>query len=202
MSGTGTGTGPGPAPTIPLARTPKSPGRSFSLSLKSKGKLPVRPGTGVHDRRWDVPDRSTTTGLDPETNSLRRTMSSEDSRSIQTRSTISPPPLPPPKDPIPRRPPDQEKVIREVRMKMSSRDQEAMRKLRLTMPMNVDMSVSDSGSSRVGSSSTLGHGNGQSGRPGLGSRRSTLSRQITSEDLDDPMYVPISTSVSHVMSHF
>jgi hypothetical protein len=83
---------------------------------------------------------------------------------------------------------------------MSSQDQEAMRKLRLTMPMNVDMSVSDSGSSRVGSSSTLGHGNGQSGRPGLGSRGSTLSRQITSEDLDDPIPIPVSTSVSHLMS--
>lgn len=88
---------------------------------------------------------------------------------------------------------------------MSSQDQEAMRKLRLTMDMGIAMANSDSGSSsgslqspiRVGSSSSLGHGSGQGqgqGRPGLGSRRSTLSRQITSEDLDDP--IPASVSLS------
>ena len=196
---------PGPGASSPPR---KSPGRSFSLSLKSKGKLPLR--TGLHDRRWDldaVPFRPPPSSSD--SNSLRRTMSSEDSISVQTLSlTTSPPPMPPPKDPIPQRPPDRHsKVIRDVRMKMSSQDQEAMRKLRLTMDIGMGManSTSDSGSSsgslqspmRVGSSSSLGHGSGQGqghGRPGLGSRRSTLSRQITSEDLDDP--IPASVSLS------
>jgi hypothetical protein len=110
-------------------------------------------------------------------------MSSEDTQSMNTRSST--PPLPPPKDPIPQRPPDSESAmqLRDVRLKMSSQDQEAMRKLRLTM----DMSYSESGSSsespnRGNSSTSLGLN-----RLPLGSRRSTLSRQITSEDLDDPM---------------
>lgn len=68
-------------------------------------------------------------------------------------------------------------------MKVHSQDQEAMRKIRATM----DMSYSESGSSnespiRGNSSTSLGPN-----RPAVGSRRSTLSRQITSEDLDDPM---------------
>jgi hypothetical protein len=51
----------------------------------------------------------------------------------------------------------------------------------------MDMSVSDSGSSsgspiRGNSSTSV-----EPQRPPLGNRRSTLSRQITSKDLDDPM---------------
>lgn len=84
---------------------------------------------------------------------------------------------------------------------MSSQDQEAMRKIRMTM----DMSVSESGSSNnslkspvypdsgPGSASSHSHGHG---RPTIGSRRSTLSNQITSEDLDDPLPV-VSIHVSH-----
>jgi len=101
---------------------------------------------------------------------------------MNTRSST--PPLPPPKDPIPQRPPDSESAIqlRDVN-KMSSQDQEAMRKLRLTMDMPYSESGSSSGSPNRGNSSTsLGFN-----RLPLGSRRSTLSRQITSEDLDDPM---------------
>jgi hypothetical protein len=110
-------------------------------------------------------------------------MSSEDTQSMNTRSPT--PPLPPPKDPIPQRPPDSESAIqlRDVRLKMSSQDQEAMRKLRLTMDMSYSDSESSTGSPNRGNSSTsLGLN-----RLPLGSRRSTLSRQITSEDLDDPM---------------
>jgi len=169
-------TKPGEVPTR------KSPGRSFSLSLKSKGKLPLR--TGLNDRRWEdliTPnhDRRSPTTSTSTSDSLRRTMSSEDTQSMNTRSST--PPLPPPKDPIPQRPPDSESAIqlRDVRMRMSSQDQEAMRKLRLTM----DMPYSEPGSPNRGNSSTS---LGMTRLP-LGSRRSTLSRQITSEDLDDPM---------------
>lgn len=176
-------TQPGESPT----QTRKSPGRSFSLSLKSKGKLPLR--TGLTDRRWEdliIPNhdrqKSPTTSTST-SDSLRCTMSSEDTRSMNTRSST--PPLPPPKDPIPQRPPDSESAIqlRDVRMKMSSQDQEAMRKLRLTMDMPYSESGSSSGSPIRGNSSTSLAPN----RLPLGSRRSTLSRQITSEDLDDPM---------------
>jgi hypothetical protein len=167
-------------------QTRKSPGRSFSLSLKSKGKLPLR--TGLTDRRWEdliIPnhDRKSPTTSTSTSDSLRRTMSSEDTQSMNTRSST--PPLPPPKDPIPQRPPDSESAmqLRDVRLKMSSQDQEAMRKLRLTMDMSYSESGSSSGSPNRGNSSTsLGLN-----RLPLGSRRSTLSRQITSEDLDDPM---------------
>ena len=177
-----TKSGPGDSPT----QTRKSPGRSFSLSLKSKGKLPLR--TGLNDRRWEdliIPnhDRKSPTTSTSTSDSLRRTMSSEDTQSMNTRSST--PPLPPPKDPIPQRPPDSESAIqlRDVRMKMSSQDQEAMRKLRLTMDMPYSESGSSSGSPIRGNSSTS---LAPSTMP-LGSRRSTLSRQITSEDLDDPM---------------
>jgi hypothetical protein len=217
---------PGPRPTTPPnlnspidtpAQPRKSPGRSFSLSLKSKGKLPIR--TGLHDRRWDLdfgkraanPSAGSGSGepsasgrsrqVRPDTapsptspDSLRRTMSSEGSRSARSSlSRSTPPPHPPPKDPIPQRPPDAEAaLLQSVRMKMSSQDQEAMRKIRLTM----DMSTSDTGSSNSSLKSPVYSGSGQGsasstshghGRPTVGSRRSTLSRQITSEDLDDPL---------------
>lgn len=140
---------------------------------------------------------TTTTG----DSSLRRTVSSGDTTSLRSSQT-SPPPHPPPKDPIPRRPPDPSfaespTLLQSARLKMSSKDQEAMRKLRLTMDM------SDSGSSG-GSKSPLspsfgnGGGGGSSsshsqghGRPTMGSRRSTLSRQVVSEDLDDGPTLPI-----------
>ena len=69
-----------------------------------------------------------------------------------------------------------------------------MRKLRLDMSLSESGSGSSTGGlspTRGNSSTSLaqgqGQGYGQGQRPPLGSRRSTLSRQITSEDLDDPM---------------
>jgi len=63
-----------------------------------------------------------------------------------------------------------------------------MRKLRLDMSLSESGSGSSTGGlspTRGNSSTSLAQGQGQ--RPPLGSRRSTLSRQITSEDLDDPL---------------
>jgi len=69
-----------------------------------------------------------------------------------------------------------------------------MRKLRLDMSLSESGSGSSTGGlspTRGNSSTSLaqgqGQGYGQGQRPPLGSRRSTLSRQITSEDLDDPL---------------
>lgn len=223
MPGSGPATGSGSATKTSPNSSRRSPGRSFSLSIKSKGKLPMR--TGLHDRRWDLDfgkggrpamNNITTTQermrdipSTPEStatteNSLRRTVSSEDQVSFTSSNTSAPPPHPPPKDPLPRRPPDirnmegqslgmaeSPTLLQTVRMKMSTKDQEAMRKLRLTMDMSE--SVSGSGSSAGvsplspnfgGSISASNHGQGQS-RPPMGSRRSTLSRQMISEDLDD-----------------
>lgn len=183
--------------------------------------------TGLHDRRWELDfgkggrstatatkvlttqeefDRGPSTGTSTNTgdSSLRRTVSSEDTRSLASSHT-SPPPHPPPKDPIPRRPPDSSTaygssgwgqsptILQTVRMKMSNDDQEAMRKLRLTMDMSE--SGTGTGSSRGGSplspnfgesisSHSHSHSHGH-GRPPMGSRRTTLSRQMISEDLDD-----------------
>lgn len=211
----------------------RSPGRSFSLSIKSKGKLPMR--TGLHDRRWeldfgkggrsvatatttrnltaqDAIDQgpSTSTSATTADSSLRRTVSSEDTRSLASSCT-SPPPHPPPKDPIPRRPPDvihglatsglvdSPTLLQTVRMKMSNNDQEAMRKLRLTMDMSESGTGTGTGSSGGGSPlspnfggsiSSHSHSHGH-GRPPIGSRRSTLSRQMISEDLDDQPVLPV-----------
>lgn len=206
--------------------TRRSPGRSFSLSIKSKGKLPMR--TGLHDRRWDLdfggagtgagaaapmeadegPTRTPTTAASTATadSSLRRTVSSEDTMSTKSSSiTTAPPSHPPPKDPVPRRPP--EKLLSEVRAKMSTKDQEAMRKLRLTMDISDSSSSGHShatsplspffaanggggGGPRAGSISS--HHSHAPTRPPLGSRQSSaLSRQIVSEDLDDGPILPI-----------
>lgn len=208
-------TGMNPSGTIPAAR--RSPGRSFSLSIKSKGKLPIR--TGLHDRRWEldfgkgnrsaaaiatrVPttheemDREPPTATSATDSSLRRTVSSEDTRSLASSCT-SPPPHPPPKDPIPRRPPDARygllaespTLLQTVRMKMSTDDQEAMRKLRLTMDMSESTGTGTGTGSSGGSPLSPNFGGASSSshshsRPTIGSRRSTLSRQMISEDLDD-----------------
>lgn len=168
----------------PFHSNPKEIYRYVRACMIVVGKKSIIPNRKLKSSTTST-STSTSTGY-----SLRRTMSSEDRHSIITRSST--PPLPPPKDPIPQRPPDDFAVLQlqNVRMNISSQDQEAMRKLRLDMSLSESVSGSNSSiggliPTKVNSSITsLGHEQ----RPPLGSRRSTLSRQITSEDLDDPIH--------------
>ncbi|WWD17365.1 hypothetical protein CI109_101806 [Kwoniella shandongensis] len=98
-------------------------------------------------------------------------MSEAGPSSQASRPSVSPPPQPPPNGPTPIDP-----LFHSARIKLSSRDQEAMRKLRSTM-----MERDDSGSSTKSNSpsSPVYPANSQaSSIRGTRSRTSTLSRQV------------------------
>ncbi|KAK8864337.1 hypothetical protein IAR55_001584 [Kwoniella newhampshirensis] len=112
-------------------------------------------------------------------------MAEDDSPSRTNQPSIQPPPQSPPKRP--QTDPDPPSLLQSARMKMTSRDQEAMRKLRSTM-----MEHSDSGSStKSNAPSSTGYSSVFSGATVRGTRsmNSTLSRQTVllspEEDVTD-----------------
>lgn len=151
--------------------TSRSPTRSHSLSARNQGYV-----TAIH------PDHFTPLSPTSPT-SMRRVLSFDD-----TAEASRPPPLPPKDDMSPTDP-----LFRAARAKLSTIDQEAMRKLRSSM---VDIS-GDEGSSRSHSNPTSPNNRTFSTGPPetrpRGSRRSTLSKLVTQDEEGRDSSTPAST---------
>ena len=158
----------------PSAKSPhKSPARSFSLSGKPRttftGQIivPSIPASELVRPPYDTAPNST----------IRRSVSDE---SIQVRSgrSSSEPPAPPPKEPPLLA---YDPLFQAARLKLSSRDQEAMRKIRSTM--NSDSSDTQSrGNPSPLSPLFPNHASGSGSIGRMRSRGSALSKQVFAMD--------------------
>ena len=161
----------------PAALSPRTPARSLSLTART-GKSTHHTNMSEQSLQPPTPT-SLNSPLSPTSPiSIRRAISQEPLKRDTIRTHPHPHPHPSYKDirPLPSDP-----LFKAARVKLSSIDQEAMRKLRTTMEAFSDTSSSHSNQTSpqspkfpmVGSSAS-GQGQGRE----LGSRRSTLSRHV------------------------